>query len=61
MLSSQSLTLYSVIIPGRDEEESLPSTITEIINTFPAEEIPHEIVVVDDGSKDRTISQSRFH
>jgi dolichol-phosphate mannosyltransferase len=48
------LSLFSVIIPARDEEESLPSTIQDIVQTFTAENIPHEIVVVDDGSKDRT-------
>lgn len=48
------LTLYSVIIPARDEEESLPSTVAAIVRAFEAEAIPHEIVVVDDGSRDRT-------
>ncbi|MSU50232.1 MAG: glycosyltransferase family 2 protein [Opitutus sp.] len=48
------LTLFSVVIPARDEEESLPSTIEDIATTFSAEGIPHEIVVVDDGSRDRT-------
>lgn len=48
------LRLFSVIIPARDEEESLPSTVTEIHQTFQKEGIPHEIVVVDDGSSDRT-------
>lgn len=48
------LQLYSVIIPARDEEESLPSTLADIYQTFTAENVPHEIVVVDDGSKDRT-------
>ncbi len=48
------LTLFSVVIPARDEEESLPSTIKGIFTTFTAENIPHEIVVVDDGSHDRT-------
>jgi dolichol-phosphate mannosyltransferase len=42
------------VIPARDEEESLPDTVTEIHMRFSAERIPHEIVVVDDGSKDRT-------
>jgi dolichol-phosphate mannosyltransferase len=54
MPSPAPLTLFSVIIPARDEEESLPSTVAEIVSTFTAEEIPHEIVVIDDGSKDRT-------
>jgi dolichol-phosphate mannosyltransferase len=48
------LTLFSVVIPARDEEESLPSTVEAIVRTFEAKEIPHEIVVVDDGSRDRT-------
>ncbi len=52
--SSAPLTLFSVVIPARDEEESLPSTLAAIYATFAAEKIPHEIVVVDDGSKDRT-------
>jgi glycosyltransferase involved in cell wall biosynthesis len=46
------LSLYSVVIPARDEEESLPSTIADIVSTFEAAHVPHEIVVVDDGSKD---------
>ena len=48
------LQLYSVVIPARNEEESLPSTLREIHQTLLAEKIPHEIVVVDDGSIDRT-------
>ena len=48
------LQLFSVVIPARDEEESLPSTVEDIFRTFTAAGIPHEIVVVDDGSKDRT-------
>lgn len=48
------LTLFSVVIPARDEEESLPGTVTEIFETFTRAGIPHEIVVVDDGSKDGT-------
>lgn len=48
------LNLYSVIIPARDEEESLPETLADIYAQFTAAGIPHEIVVVDDGSKDAT-------
>jgi dolichol-phosphate mannosyltransferase len=54
MPSAAPLTLFSVVIPARDEEESLPSTIEGIVATFTAENIPHEVVVVDDGSRDRT-------
>ncbi len=48
------LTLLSVVIPARDAEESLPSTVEDIVTTFNAAGVPHEIVVVDDGSRDRT-------
>lgn len=48
------LLLYSIIIPARDEEESLPSTIRDIYTSFSNAGIPHEIVVVDDGSRDST-------
>jgi dolichol-phosphate mannosyltransferase len=48
------LKLFSVVMPARDEEESLPSTVREIYSTFVAAQVPHEIVVVDDGSKDGT-------
>jgi dolichol-phosphate mannosyltransferase len=49
-----SLTLYSVVIPARDEEASLPGTVREIHRTFVQAGVPHEIVVVDDGSRDAT-------
>ncbi len=48
------LRLFSVIIPARDEEESLPGTLQDIFQCFSDAAIPHEIVVVDDGSTDRT-------
>lgn len=56
MSSGPALNLFSVIVPARDEEESLPSTLQSIFDTFTAEGIPHEIVVVDDGSRDKTWS-----
>ncbi len=49
-----SLRLFSVIIPARDEEESLPGTLRDIYQTFTAANVPHELVVVDDGSRDKT-------
>jgi len=53
-MSHAPLSLYSVVIPARDEQDSLPSTVTDIYQTFLREGVPHEIVVVDDGSRDRT-------
>lgn len=54
MLSTTPLTLFSVIIPARDEQDSLPSTLQDIYATFVQAGVPHEIIVVDDGSRDRT-------
>lgn len=48
------LKLYSVVIPARDEEESLAPMLRELSETFRSRQIPHEIVVVDDGSTDGT-------
>ncbi|MGF1655685.1 MAG: glycosyltransferase family 2 protein [Verrucomicrobiales bacterium] len=48
------LTKFSVVIPARDEEDSLPETVEGIFQHFQEAGIPHEIVVVDDGSKDGT-------
>ena len=52
--AKNNLRLFSVVIPARDEEESLPSTLRSITAEFRQQGIPHELVVVDDGSKDQT-------
>jgi dolichol-phosphate mannosyltransferase len=49
-----SLNLFSVVVPARDESESLPPTLRAIHAEFLREAVPHEIVVVDDGSRDST-------
>ncbi len=48
------LTLFSIVIPARDEEAALPSTLRELYAQLATEDLPHEMVVVDDGSRDRT-------
>lgn len=48
------LTLFSVVIPARDEEASLPATLAKLYAGFQSAQVPHEIVVVDDGSTDQT-------
>ena len=49
-----SLDLFSVVVPARDEAESLPSTLRDLHAEFVREKVPHEIIVVDDGSRDQT-------
>jgi dolichol-phosphate mannosyltransferase len=48
------LTLLSVVIPARDEAGCIQRTVEHLHLELRRNEIPHEIVVVDDGSKDRT-------
>ena len=48
------LTLYSIVIPAHNEEESLPPTVRALYAVMQRAGVPHEIVAVDDGSKDRT-------
>jgi dolichol-phosphate mannosyltransferase len=43
-------------IPARDEEASLPPTLRALHAEFTRAGIPHELIVVDDGSKDSTWS-----
>jgi len=49
-----SLELFSVVVPARDEQESLPQTLRDLYAEFSRERVPHEIIVVDDGSRDET-------
>ncbi len=52
--SDRSLTLLSVVIPARDEAECIASTVEHLHLELSLQQIPHEIVVVDDGSTDDT-------
>jgi dolichol-phosphate mannosyltransferase len=52
--ASEKLTLLSVIIPARDEADCIASTVQHLHLELSIHGVPHEIVVVDDGSKDDT-------
>ena len=52
--SPASVKLLSVIIPARDEEGCICSTIEHLDLELRLQKVPHEIIAVDDGSTDRT-------
>lgn len=45
----------SIVIPAYNEEESITETITALYDMLHAENIPHELLVVNDNSKDNTV------
>lgn len=48
------LKLLSIVIPARDEEGCILSTVEHLHLELRLNHVPHNIVVVDDGSKDTT-------
>jgi len=52
-MDKKPLTLLSVVIPARDEEACIAPTV-EHLHVELQRHIPHEIIIVDDGSTDRT-------
>jgi len=52
--AARPLSLLSVVIPARDEEDCVASTVEHLHIELRLRQVPHEIIVVDDGSKDQT-------
>src|ERR1700719_4969627 len=48
------LQLLSVVIPAHNEEGCIASTVEHLHLELRLQNVPHEIVVVDDGSTDAT-------
>ena len=53
-LNATPLTLLSIVIPARNEEGCICSTVEHLHLELQIHNVPHEIIVVDDGSTDRT-------
>lgn len=51
--------LLSIIIPAYNEENRIPSTLKDIGSYCRKRKLHHELLVVDDGSKDRTMEVVR--
>lgn len=52
--SPAELKLLSIVIPARNEEGCIAATVEHLHLELKLNQIPHEIVVVDDGSTDST-------
>ena len=44
----------SVVIPAYNEERRLPQTLTSVVDFLSRQKYPSEVIVIDDGSQDRT-------
>jgi dolichol-phosphate mannosyltransferase len=53
-LQAEGLQLLSVVIPAHNEEGAIAATVEHLHLELQLNNVPHEIVVVDDGSTDST-------
>lgn len=49
----------SLLVPAKDEAENLPEFIRQCAEALPATNVPFEVIVVDDGSRDDTAAVLR--
>lgn len=48
--------LYSIVIPAYNEEKNIPEVVSRLAQALRAEQIPFELIVVNDNSTDNTVS-----
>ena len=53
-LNKAQLQLLSVVIPAQNEQDCIASTVEHLYVELRLQNVPHEIIVVDDGSTDET-------
>ena len=46
--------MLSLVVPVLNEEEIIEQTTTEMLDEFSKKKIPHEVIIVNNGSTDRT-------
>src|SRR5574342_760429 len=51
--------LVSVVVPAHNEEENLPALLEAFEEVFRRERIPGELILIDDGSTDKTYAKAR--
>lgn len=59
LADDQSIKSVSIIIPAYNEELAVRETVVELRKLFEVTDITVEIIVVDDGSKDRTAREAK--
>ncbi len=51
--------LVSVVVPAHNEEENLPALLEAFNEVFRRERLPGELILIDDGSTDKTYAKAR--
>lgn len=58
-VDDQSIKSVSIIIPAFNEEKAVRETVVELRKLFEVSDVAAEIIVVDDGSKDKTAHEAK--